>query len=74
MAIGGLKMSEISLKQMTLSELKKYLSAHRNNEEKFSAALNELMQRDIWTEVSADTPLAEQEAIIQNLIETKKNS
>jgi hypothetical protein len=74
MAIGGLKMNEISLQQMTASELKKYLSAHRNDTEKFSAVLGELMNRDIWTEVSADRFLAEQEAIIQNLIESKNNS
>ena len=67
-------MSEINLKQMTPTELKKYLSEHRNDDEKFSEALGELMSRDIWTEVSADTPLSEQETIIEKLIERKKSS
>ena len=32
------------------------------------------MSRDIWTEVDADTPISEQEAILRELIEKKKNS
>lgn len=67
-------MNEISLQQMTASELKKYMSTNRNDEEKFSAALGELMNRDIWTEVNTDRPLSEQKAIMQKLIENKKNS
>ena len=59
---------------MTPTELKKYLSEHRNDDEKFSEALGELMSRDIWTEVSADQPWSEQETIIKRLIERKKSS
>jgi hypothetical protein len=33
------------LYQMTNAELKQYISAHRNNEEEFRAALEELMSR-----------------------------
>jgi hypothetical protein len=42
-------MSEVPYQQMTPSQLKQYLSDHRNDDEKFSLALGELMSRDIWT-------------------------
>jgi ribosomal protein L16 Arg81 hydroxylase len=74
MEIGDLPMSEVNLKQMSVSELKKYLSDHRNDNEKFSSALGEFMSRDVWTSVPADTSLAEQEAIIKQLINRKENS
>ena len=75
MEVGDLKlMNEVSYQQMTSAQLKQYLSEHRNDDEKFSAALGELMSRSIWTEVDADTPASDQEAIIQKLIEKKKNS
>jgi hypothetical protein len=67
-------MSEVNYQQMTPSQLKQYLSDHRNDDEKFRRALGELMSRDIWTTVSADTPLAEQEAILKRLVERKNNS
>lgn len=67
-------MTEASYKEMTPAQLKQYLSEHRNDDEKFSAALGELMSRKIWTEVDADTPIPEQDAILQELIEKKKKS
>jgi hypothetical protein len=67
-------MSEVPYQQMTPSQLKQYLSDHRNDDEKFSLALGELMSRDIWTIVSADTSLAELEAILKRLVERKNNS
>ncbi|MGL4621638.1 MAG: DUF6887 family protein [Chroococcidiopsis sp.] len=67
-------MNEVNYQQMTPSQLKQYLSINRNDESKFSAALGELISRDIWTEVDADTPISEQEAIVQKLIEKKKSS
>lgn len=36
----------MDLKQMSKVELKRYLSKHRNDDEKFSEALKELMNRD----------------------------
>ncbi|ACK70289.1 conserved hypothetical protein [Gloeothece citriformis PCC 7424] len=35
-----------NLKDMTLSELKKYLSDHRNDDEAFSEAMGELLSRN----------------------------
>ena len=67
-------MSEINLKEMTTTQLKQYLSKYRNNESKFSEALAELTSRNIWTEVSADLPLSEQEAILQKAINNKKST
>jgi hypothetical protein len=75
MEVGDLKaMTEANYQQMTSAQLKQYLSEYRNDELKFSAALGELMSRSIWTEVDADTPVSEQEAILQELMEKKKNS
>jgi len=66
-------MSKVDLQQMTPSQLKKYLYEHKNDDEKFSAALGELMSRNIWTQVNANTPLSEQEEILKKVIEKKKN-
>lgn len=35
-----------NLKDMSITELKEYLSSHRHNDEAFSAALAELMSRN----------------------------
>lgn len=35
-----------NLKEMTISELKKYLSAHRNDDQAFSEAMGELLSRN----------------------------
>ena len=36
----------MNLSELSKTELKQYLSNHRNNDEKFSEALQELMSRD----------------------------
>lgn len=44
MEIGGF--SVIELQKMPPNQLKQYLSEHRRNDDKFSAALSELLSRD----------------------------
>jgi hypothetical protein len=41
-------MSEVNYQQMTPAQLKQYLSDHRNDDEKFSLALGELMRVAIF--------------------------
>ncbi len=63
-----------NLKEMTDSEIKQYLSEHRNNDEAFSKALSELLNRNSNTQrYPADMPLEEIERVIREHIE-KKNS
>jgi len=63
-----------NLKEMTDSELKQYLSEHRNNDEAFGEALSELLNRNSNTQCyPADMPLEEIERVIREYIE-KKNS
>lgn len=52
------------LTQMTVTELKHYLSENRSNDNKFSEALAELLKRDPNPIIySKDMPLEEQERI-----------
>lgn len=63
-----------NLKEMTDSELKQYLSEQRNNDEAFSEALSELLNRNSNAQrYPADMPLEEIERVIREHIE-KKNS
>ena len=63
-----------NLDEMTNSELKQYLSKHRNNDEAFSEALGELLNRNPNTQpYPADMPPEEIEQVIREHIE-KKNS
>ena len=59
----------INLKQMTTAELKQYLSEHRRDDDKFSEALGELLNREpnptIYT---ADMPLQDTERVIREKI------
>ncbi len=64
-------MSQQNLQALNETELKKYLSDHRNDNEKFSAGLQELMNRDIWTTVDVNNPI-EEEQIIKKVIKTKE--
>ena len=65
-------MNEIDLQNLSKTELTKYLSDHRNDSEKFSAGLQELMNRQIWTTVEASTPPEIEAQIIKDAIEAKK--
>ncbi len=57
------------LTQMTVTELKHYLSENRRNDDKFSEALTELLKRDPNPVVySKDIPLEEQERIFMEKI------
>ena len=61
------------LKKMSKTELKQYLSAHRNNDEAFSQGLEELMsRRDPNAKTYPyDMPPKEVEAILREQIEKK---
>jgi hypothetical protein len=57
------------LTQMTVVELKHYLSENRSDNDKFSAALAELLQRDPNPVIySRDMPLEEQERLFMEKI------
>jgi hypothetical protein len=57
------------LTQMTVTELKHYLSENRNDDDKFSEALAELLKRDPNPVIySKDMPLEEQERIFMEKI------
>ncbi len=66
-------MNEPNLKTMTQAELRLYILANRNDEEKVRAAIAESSSRPGWVEVPTDTPLEEQERIIKKLINQKSN-
>lgn len=57
-----------NLKKMTRKELKQYILENRNNKELVDAAIQESLSRPGWTTVSADTPLEEQELILENAL------
>jgi hypothetical protein len=57
------------LTQMTVTELKHYLSENRSDDDKFSEALAELLKRDQNPVIySKDMPLEEQERIFMEKI------
>ena len=57
------------LTQMTVTELKHYLSENRSDDDKFSKALAELLKRDPNPVIySKDIPLEEQERIFMEKI------
>ena len=57
------------LTQMTVIELKHYLSENRSDDDKFSEALAELLKRDPNPVIySQDIPLEEQERIFREKI------
>lgn len=57
------------LTQMTVTELKHYLSENRSDNDKFSQALAELLKRDPNPVIySKDMPLEEQERIFMEKI------
>jgi cephalosporin-C deacetylase-like acetyl esterase len=59
----------IDLTQMTVTELKHYLSENRSDDDKFSEALAELLKRDPNPVIySKDVPLEEQERIFMEKI------
>lgn len=57
------------LTRMTVTELKRYLSENRSDDDKFSEALAELLKRDPNPVIySKDMPLEEQERIFMEKI------
>ena len=59
----------VNVIQMTLTELKHYLSENRSDDDKFSEALAELLKRDPSPVIfSKDIPLDEQERIFMEKI------
>ena len=61
------------LKQMTAIQLKQYLSDYRSDDEKFHAALSELLSRELNPTIyPANMPLEEMERIIKEKIEQAK--
>lgn len=55
-----------NLKEMSIVQLKQYLSSHRDDDEAFSEALGELINRNRDTvRYPADLPLPEMERIIR---------
>ena len=58
-----------NLKQMTTAELKQYLSEHRIDDDKFSEALGELLNREPSPTIyPADMPLQDMERVIREKI------
>ena len=57
-----------NLKKMTRKELKQYILENRNNTEIVDAAIQESLSRPGWTTVPENTPLEEQECILQNAL------
>lgn len=59
----------MDFKQMTVVQLKQYLAENRNDDEKFSYALNELLNREQNPTVfSANMPVEEVEQVIRTKI------
>ena len=61
------------LKGMNRTELRKYISDNRNNDEIVRAAITESSSRPGWTEVPADITTEEEKHIITDLIEKKSS-
>ena len=63
-----------SIKEMTIKELKEYLSKYRNDEEKFSAGLGELISRSRPNAIHfpASMPREEQERRFLKLLEERE--
>jgi hypothetical protein len=63
------------LKQMTSPQLKKYLSDHRTDEDRFSEALSELLKRDPNPTIyPANMPPEELDRILREKIHQAKQS
>jgi len=63
------------LKQLTVKELKQFISEHRRDDEKFSAALSELLSRDLDGVVyPANMPMEEVQRILQEKLTEVKRS
>ena len=63
------------LKQLTIKKLKQFMPEHRRDDEKFSAALSELLSRDPDGVVyPANMPMAEVQRILQEKLTEVKRS
>jgi hypothetical protein len=73
MVTGGfLAMNQPNFKQMAFKELKKYVLSHREDREAWDEYANRPRPNSIL--ISADTPLAEQKQILDELIKQRKSS
>ncbi|MBA3920796.1 MAG: hypothetical protein H0X31_03415 [Nostocaceae cyanobacterium] len=60
-----------NLKKMSVAELKEYLKVHRNDDEAFSQALEELISRNQGAiRYSANLPLSDMERIIREKLQS----
>lgn len=64
-------MSNKDFKQMSRKDLKKYILAHRNDEEAWNEFLSRPRPNAIV--VAADTPMEEQERILLDALQSPKN-
>ena len=65
-------MNKPNFKQMSLTELRKYVLSHREDIEAWDEYADRPRPNSIL--VTADTPIAQQEQIIDSLIQQKKSS
>ncbi len=60
-----------NLEKMSIAELKEYLKLHRNDDEAFSQALEELISRNQGAvRYPADLPLSDMERIIREKLQS----
>jgi hypothetical protein len=65
----------VNLKQMSKAELKQFISENRGDDDKFSQALRELLNRDPNPTIyPADMPLEDMEKVIREKIEQTKQA
>ena len=65
-------MNKPNFKQMSLTELRKYVLSHREDMEAWDEYADRPRPNSIL--VTADTPIAQQEKIVDSLIQQKKSS
>ncbi len=65
-------MNKPNFKQMSLTELRKYVLSHREDMEAWDEYADRPRPNSIL--VTADTPIAQQEQIVDSLIQQKKSS
>jgi len=67
---GGTKLSKPDFQAMTLNELRRYVSAHRDDREAWDEFAARPRPNAVM--VSADTPVEEQERIIKEFVDRSK--
>jgi hypothetical protein len=65
----------VNFKEMSKTELKQFLSENRTDDDNFSEALSELLNRDLNPTIyPANMPLADMEKVVRAKIEQTKQS